>query len=118
LRGSAARRRRGLAARRGAARRIGGARRGLGRGWRERRDLKQLRAQPVTKAPEIAATTQEIHARARKARSGGDDLMKFKACLALVASLAATGVAHAQSALPLASHRAAYVISLVDSYSA
>ncbi len=44
--------------------------------------------------------------------------MKYKACLALVASLAATGVAHAQSALPLASHRAVYEISLVDSYSA
>ncbi|MBV8664637.1 MAG: cell envelope integrity EipB family protein, partial [Hyphomicrobiales bacterium] len=44
--------------------------------------------------------------------------MKLKACLALVASLAATGVANAQSVLPLASHRAAYEISLVDSFSA
>ena len=44
--------------------------------------------------------------------------MKLKACLLLVASLAATGVARAQSAMPLASHRAAYEISLVDSYSA
>ncbi len=51
-------------------------------------------------------------------RTGEKHLMKLKVCLLLVASLAATGVAHAQTAMPLASHRAAYEISLVDSYSA
>lgn len=44
--------------------------------------------------------------------------MKLKACLLLFVALAATGGARAQSALPLASHRAAYEISLVDSYEA
>ena len=44
--------------------------------------------------------------------------MKLKACLLLLATLAAAGGTHAQSVLPLASHRAAYEISLVDSYEA
>lgn len=44
--------------------------------------------------------------------------MKLKAVFLLIASFAAIGGAHAQSALPLASHRAAYEISLIDSYEA
>jgi hypothetical protein len=44
--------------------------------------------------------------------------MKLKACLLLFVTIAATGGARAQSALPLAAHRAAYEISLVDSYEA
>jgi hypothetical protein len=44
--------------------------------------------------------------------------MKLRVCLLLLASVAAFGGARAQSGVPLASHRAAYEISLVDSYDA
>ena len=44
--------------------------------------------------------------------------MTLRTCLLLFASLAAINGARAQTALPLAAHRAAYEISLVDSYSA
>ncbi len=44
--------------------------------------------------------------------------MKLRACLFVFASLAAIGGARAQSVLPLAAHRAAYEISLVDSNAA
>src|SRR5271155_2195985 len=44
--------------------------------------------------------------------------MKLRVCLLLLASLAAFDGARAQSGVPLASHRAAYEISLVDSYDA
>lgn len=44
--------------------------------------------------------------------------MKLRVCLLLLASVATCGGARAQAALPLASHRAAYEISLIDSYAA